>query len=97
MDKPSNETLFSKVSPRAYYPDYTVFGLMMALGHTTNEKSPMSENVAMVTEKYRNADFWALFGPEGIVFCHQMSQKVKCKGPTIFWVNPDLAHFIPFP
>ncbi len=24
MDKPSNETPFSKVSPQAYYPDYTL-------------------------------------------------------------------------
>ncbi len=26
MDKPSDENPFSKVSPRAYYPDYTVGG-----------------------------------------------------------------------
>ncbi len=43
-----------------------IFGMKIALGQATNEKSPKWENVAMVTRKYGNADFWAPFGPQGI-------------------------------
>ena len=50
-----------------------ILGMKMALGQAMKEKSPKSENVAMVTEKCGNADFWASFDPEGIIFCHQMS------------------------
>ncbi len=48
-----------------------IFGTNIALGQATNEKSPKSENVAMVTKKYGNADFEALFGLEGLTFCYQ--------------------------
>ena len=51
----------------------SIFGMEIALGQATNEKSPKSEYVAMVTEKYGNADFWAPFDPQGIIFCHQIS------------------------
>ncbi len=51
----------------------SIFGMEIALGQVTNEKSPKLENVAMVTEKYGNAEFWAPFGPVGIIFCHKMS------------------------
>ncbi len=50
-----------------------IFGTKIALGLATNEKSPKSENVAMVTQKYGNAELSAPFGPEGIIFGHQMS------------------------
>ncbi len=50
-----------------------VIGMKIALGQATNEKSPKLVNVAMVTKKYGNADFWAPFGLEAITFCHQMS------------------------
>ncbi len=42
-----------------------IFGMKIALGQAANEKSPKLENVAMVTKKYGNADFWALFDPKG--------------------------------
>ena len=50
----------------------SIFGMEMALGQAMNEKSPKSENVAMVTRKYGFADFSAPFGPEGIIFGQQM-------------------------
>ena len=50
-----------------------IFGTKVALGQAMNEKSPNSENVAMVTKKYRNADIWAPFGLERIILGHQMS------------------------
>ncbi len=43
----------------------SIFGTEMALGLAMNEKSPKSEYVAMVTRKYGNADFRALFYPVG--------------------------------
>ncbi len=51
----------------------SIFGTKIALGQATNEKSPKSQKVAMVTKKYGNAGFWAPFGPEGIIIGHQMS------------------------
>ncbi len=48
-----------------------IFGTEIALEQATNEKSPKLENVAMVTKKYGNADFAALFGLEGLTVCYQ--------------------------
>ncbi len=39
----------------------SIFGMRIALGQATNEKSPVLEIVAMVTKKYGNADFGAQF------------------------------------
>ena len=50
----------------------SIFGTEVALGQATNEKSPKSENVAMVTQKYVNADFGGQFSYEGMIFCHKM-------------------------
>ncbi len=50
----------------------SIFGMEVAFRQVTNEKSPKSEYVAMATKKYGNADFWAPFGLEGIVFGHQI-------------------------
>ena len=47
-----------------------IFGMKMALGQATNEKSPKSENVAMVTRKYGFADFEALIRPGDQLFGH---------------------------
>ncbi len=47
----------------------SIFGMEIALGQVTNEKSPKAENVAMVTEKYGNADVGAQFWCEGPRFC----------------------------
>ncbi len=41
-----------------------IFGMRIALGQATNEKSQKLENVAMVTRKFGFADFGALFDPE---------------------------------
>ncbi len=35
-----------------------ILRMKIALGQVTNEKSPNSEKVAMVTKEYGNADFW---------------------------------------
>ncbi len=39
----------------------SIFGKKKALGQATNEKSPNSANVAMITRKYGIADFGAQF------------------------------------
>ena len=41
-----------------------IFGMRIALGQATNEKSQKLENVAMVNQKFGFADFGALFDPE---------------------------------
>ncbi len=43
----------------------SIFGMKLGLGQATNEKSPNSENVAMVTWKYGIADFGAKLWYEG--------------------------------
>ncbi len=50
-----------------------IFGMKIGLGQATNEKSAKSENVAMVTKKYGNADFLVPFGTYGRIFCHKIS------------------------
>ncbi len=47
----------------------SIFGMEVALGQATNEKSPKLENVAMVTCKYGIVDFEAQFSHERVRFC----------------------------
>ncbi len=53
----------------------SIFGTEIALGQTTNEKSPKSDFVAMVTRECRIADFSAPFGPKGLFFYQHISKE----------------------
>ena len=48
----------------------SIFGMEIAHGQATNEKSPKLENVTMVTQKSGIADFKGTFGYERMRFCN---------------------------